>query len=302
MEFRIGWWNTRLKYLFKAEGSTSKHLAAAAQIVAALMNQQQGSLLCLGEICNDSFAILNAQLAGAGFELIQLDENPLKPHFGMVAVYRPDKIAGLVATYETQLIEGVKRRLAVRLIAELPTGSILNLFLAHWPSRLYSPEGSPERDQMASFLRAKIEELFEADEDSKVVVVGDFNDDPYSRSISRGLMATKELVRISRNKRLLYNPFWGKLVHPTEVFRGGGMPPASGTYYYANGRVNRWHVFDQMLFSSAYFGESAEWHLDERNTHIIDHRFGLIPDLRSGEGFDHYPIMATIERREDERV
>lgn len=302
MEFRIGWWNTRLKYLFKNEGSASKHITEAAQIVVYLMYEQQGSLLCLGEICNDSFALLNAQLAGAGLELIQLDENPQKPHFGMVAVYRPDKIAGLIATYETRLIEGVKRRLAVRLIAELPAGSILNLFIAHWPSRLYFPEGSQERDQIASFLRAKIEELFEADADSKVVVVGDFNDDPFSRSISRGLMATKELVRVSRNKRLLYNPFWRKLVHTSEVFRGGGVPPDSGTYYYANGRVNRWHIFDQMLFSSAFFGEGAEWHLNERKTDIIDDRFGLILDLRSGEGFDHYPIMATIERREDERV
>ncbi len=300
MEFRIAWWNTRLRYLMKNEDLRLDYAEHATKIINSIMQDHKCGMLLLGEVCEDSLSLLHKPVVEAGFEVIHLIDTATGQNFHMVAVYRSNSVMSLIPTFEVRTISGSRKKLAVRMLVELPDSTILHMFVVHWPSRLFHQEGTPERDEIAMFLRCLVDDIFESDEASNVILIGDFNDEPYARSISRCLMATKEPERLSRNRRLLYNPFWKQIVTTAQMHRGSSLRPSKGTYYYPSGKVDRWHVFDQMLFSAAFLNGDARWHLDERETHVIDDQFGLMTSLNNGTGFDHFPIMATIERRDNE--
>ncbi len=72
----------------------------------------------------------------------------------------------------------------------------MHIFVNHWPTRGEGEELSrPKRIQAAIQLRKRIDGLIEKDAEARIVVMGDFNDDPNSDSVKQYLV-----------KNDLYNP------------------------------------------------------------------------------------------------
>ncbi len=66
----------------------------------------------------------------------------------------------------------------------------LHFFVNHWPSRRSGEEESePKRITAAKTLRTEIELLFAKNKNSKIIIVGDFNDEPTNISITENLKA-----------------------------------------------------------------------------------------------------------------
>lgn len=106
----------------------------------------------------------------------------------------------------------------------------INIIVNHWSSRR---EGTKEtefkRIAAAKVVNSIIKELKSNDSDTKIIVMGDFNDNPNCNSL---LMLEQESS--------LYNPF--KTVWSRD-----------------NGSLNhhfQWHLFDQILFSTNFFDTS----------------------------------------------
>ncbi len=213
----------------------------------------------------------------------------------MAVVYRPKRLSISAANFEIDVIAGKKSKIALRLNALLPDRQPMTFFVIHWTSRILESSDTQVRSHLAASLRRKVNALFDLEPKSKIIVLGDFNDEPYDLSIARYLEASREIQRVGANPRLLYNPFWRQL-SPLGHYSAKTSPAANtGSFYYRNGHVHRWHVFDQILLSSSFVGGSA-WHLDEENTYIVDGSRGFPKDIGRGSHFDHYPVIASLER------
>lgn len=105
-------------------------------------------------------------------------------------------------------------------------GELTHVFVNHWPSRRKGIDKTHfKRITLANILTDKINTILEQNTDAKIIVMGDFNDDPSSESIKKYLVSEKiinPMYKIHQSKT-------GSLIH-------------NGT----------WHLFDQILHSKNY--------------------------------------------------
>lgn len=114
-------------------------------------------------------------------------------------------------------------------------GEPLHVFVNHWPSRRGGQEASqPYRELAASVNKHKIDSLMKIDPNTKVVVMGDLNDDPVDVSVAKVLGAKGYKGDVKKGG--LYNPW-------TTFYKSG-----IGTLAYQDS----WNLFDQIIISSGF--------------------------------------------------
>ncbi len=107
-------------------------------------------------------------------------------------------------------------------------GDHVAFIVCHWPSQYI---GSFYRESAGRQVRAVKDSLLEEDPNCKVLVMGDMNDDPHSRSMSRELRARRDFKDMRPHD--MYNPWWKILDNGT------------GTLTYQG----RWNLFDQIVLA-----------------------------------------------------
>lgn len=168
----------------------------------------------------------------------------------------------------------------------------LHFFVNHWKSRYDGLlETKQNRALAARTLRAHIDSLFKDNSNSKIVILGDFNDQPTDISLTNELMALEPTSNLKNNN--LYNLSW---------FWVGKEP---GTLKYQS----QWSVFDQVIVSGALLDENPGLLTKHENAEIIDLPFLLEKDERYGgiklnrtyNGFsynggfsDHLPVVLKL--------
>ncbi len=123
------------------------------------------------------------------------------------------------------------------------SGDTLHVFVNHWPSRLGGKDqSSARRNQAARQLKEVTDSLFDRNKTAKIVVLGDFNDEPDDESIAKILDAAGD----AEGARLtgLYN-----LMYP---YKGTGK----GTLYHQS-VSGGWNIFDQVIVSDALLNGSG---------------------------------------------
>lgn len=114
-----------------------------------------------------------------------------------------------------------------------PDGSILHLFMNHWKSR---SGGSSETEKQRMFtaitLRKQLDILLSRESGFRVILLGDFNDEPTNRSITNGLSASGKRRNINLGEH--YNLFYD--LHNLH---------GEGTYNFKG----RWNMLDQVIVS-----------------------------------------------------
>lgn len=112
-------------------------------------------------------------------------------------------------------------------------GEKIHFIINHWPSRRGGEERSRhKRINAAKLNRQIIDSLFSEDPYAKIIVMGDFNDDPSNSSI-------KEILKTKRNKEELKLK---ELYNPMEELSRKGL----GTLAYRD----QWNMFDQIIIST----------------------------------------------------
>lgn len=295
MKLRIAWWNTRLAPPGGEQEKRLEHLIATASMIKHMIEDLGVDIICLGEINRTYTGQIANLLEDEELELIDFDDRVGHVTFNMAIIVKRGQAILTVAghVYGVDAYGGDQSRVSLRLKLLLADRTALNLFVVHWPSRRLQPEEADKRGNIAQSLRRAIDDLLEEDSLSKVVILGDFNDEPFNRSISYYLMATRDVAMAVKFPRLLYNPFWR---HLSSRYAVNTAPSAGlGSYYYSSDKIHRWRVFDQMIFSSSFLGGS-DWHLNEQETMIYDFRDKLGAGLDEKCHFDHYPVIGQIEK------
>lgn len=111
-------------------------------------------------------------------------------------------------------------------------GEPFYFIVSHWPSRL----GGKERSQYArDFVAAKCKHICDSvrtvNPATKVVIMGDFNDDATDKSVTDVLGAKGKLNQVGAND--MFNPFWA-------MYRAG---------YGTLGYRDAWNLFDNIVVS-----------------------------------------------------
>ena len=163
----------------------------------------------------------------------------------------------------------------------------LHCFFAHWPSKWGGVKQTEEKRILAgSTLRRKIDSIMSVNKDAKVVIMGDFNDNPDSKSIRRLTEANQSSVGLQNISR--YSP--------------DGL---SGTHKYQG----IWSIIDQAIVSKAMISANTGISCTENSYHIVkpdllleeDEKFGGYKPYRTYSGYkyiggysDHLPIVVRI--------
>lgn len=155
------------------------------------------------------------------------------------------------------------------------------IFLSHWPSRLR--DVSIDITEISIELRKKVHEHLEMDEN--VILMGDYNLEPYSKEIVNYLNTSRDRNYVSRKKKVLYNPCWNLLPISQQN-------TIHGTYEY-HSNYHEWHVLDQIMFSKSFL--IGQWVLDDLSVNIIDLNFLFSEDDYTNPS-DHWPLSAIVIR------
>lgn len=110
---------------------------------------------------------------------------------------------------------------------------VIHVFVNHWPSRRGGKSRSDSKRMKAAYLvKQKLDDILIVEPNAKVIILGDFNDDPIDKSIRHGLLLPSK-TELSLSK-FLFNPM-------KKMFQKG-----MNTLAYQDG-IN---LFDQIIISN----------------------------------------------------
>jgi hypothetical protein len=151
-------------------------------------------------------------------------------------IYNPDYFKLLQASSLTVPVDPGDRptRDVLYVVGKL-RGEIVHVFVNHWPSRRGGESATrPKRKAAAAVSRHIIDSLMMIDPLTKVIVMGDLNDDPINESITKVLGAKAKQKDVKPGE--LFNPF-------TAFYKKG---IGSSAYQDA------WGLFDQIIISYGF--------------------------------------------------
>ena len=170
----------------------------------------------------------------------------------------------------------------------------IHVFVNHWPSRWGGQQKSePKRMYLASVLKKQTDSILQVNPNSRIIIMGDFNDEPDNISLKNVLNAKRE-INEEPNDTSLYNL-------SAMLFKKNGI----GTHKYRG----HWGVLDQFIVSG-YLLNNKSTYTNLDNIHVFNKEFLLEKDDKyTGErpnrtyiGFkyhggysDHLPIYIDLK-------
>lgn len=289
------WWNTSLSPPVARKRSSEVDRDFVIAQVREIRRQTEFSVMGLGEVCSADLAAIVAGLDDPHIGCHDATDHSGRLKFDTAVIYDRRKVAWGQARSAVDKYAG--RSLKIGEVVEFTstlTEEAFTVVVSHWPSRLTLAETAPARCELGSGLRWLVERMHDSSQ-SFVVLMGDYNDDPFSPSLADHLIATRDRS-LARKKGLLYNPFWkwiGESHHlPDEVETLG----ICGTHFYPDGNVTRWFTYDQMMFSSEFLRDRSMV-LDEASSGVLAFAELRTKVLNRREIFDHLPVLGTVELR-----
>jgi hypothetical protein len=251
------------------------------------------------EVSTRDINTISSNLGLTNISVLDLTDAVGKTRFDIAVFFNYEKLHLRTSKtlYKTQSNNVIKAAQVVE-ATSLFDGKKLHIYLCHWASRLNS-EGSLKRIASAKMVYDSAFDIM--DNNGDVIVMGDFNDNPYDESVLSHLNATRchDSVRAFPKERF-YNPFWRSIVSKDKydhlaidtVFR-------SGTMKYKQPLGTIWHSYDQIMVSGSFLG-SGYWHLNENNTDIVEAEVFLDAFENKASSTRHLPIICEITNPQGE--
>lgn len=276
----IAFWNTRLAPPRARAGREGPTIgAAAAMIDAVVATGIQFFGLC--EVDDDVMRLLREhvpRLRSWHFEIVDASQDAAGWNLGYFydpAVFSKSSWSKLEAGGPNRIYRAGLAIEVTFITEQLP----LYICLSHWPSQRH-PDNEHLRIECAKYLYQQFAE------DKRIVMIGDFNDEPHAPSIN-GHLATRDPQRAHFYQRM-FNPSW--LFFSGDVTNTVG---AFGTARYKGG-LTRWKTFDQIMVSPKLLNPD-DGGLVLASVHRFDdifHQYNPAGPMRAR--FDHLPIAAQF--------
>lgn len=261
MQLNIAWWNLENLFSFETDpqrddalrkklASELKGWTAAvrdrkldqlASIIVQMFGDTGPDLLGVCEVENEDVLTLLAQRLNAGLPQrdYKVATHPSPDARGIDVSFLFDDAVLEVQAQDHYVINKLSptRDLFWIEVRVRPAGLPFIVFGNHWPSRSGGQYASePFRMMTGETLSYKLGQLLDqndGDPDLPVLLMGDFNDEPFNRALQEYLLGTRDRGRVMRAK----NPMVHNLMWP---LMGGDNP---GTYCFGSD----WNMLDQFL-------------------------------------------------------
>lgn len=202
------------------------------------------------------------------------------------------------ASHEVKKLSHSPTRLILQTKLKMRNGEEISFFVNHWPSRRDgASESEYKRIEAAKVMKREADKLFDKNSKAKIIVMGDFNDEPVDQSILKSLGAEPFKCDIS-NSRNIDVPM-GELYNISYNLFEQGL----GTISFRDD----WNLFDQIIISSSLVTQKGLTYLCDSfsiyNNNLVATRSGKFKGTpfptyggkRYLGGFsDHFPVSAKF--------
>lgn len=175
------------------------------------------------------------------------------------------------------------------LVSGTLAGDLVHVIVGHWPSRYGGGKSTPNREHAASISKHIADSLYNANPQSKIIIMGDFNDDPVDSSVKIVLNAKRTQAEVEKGG--LFNTMW--------EFYDMGIGSL--------GYKGQWNLFDQIIISESLLGNDRSslkfWKSEIFNRDFLIHKIGknkgyphrTFRDNTFIEGYsDHFPVLIYL--------
>lgn len=188
--------------------------------------------------------INHPNLSGGDFGIIHFD-SPDERGIDVALLYKKSAfIPGTFKSHRLLLfnVEGFRDYSRDQLVVGgFLDGEEIHFIVNHWPSRSGGEARSrPNRIEAAKLNKKIIDSIIKLNADSKIISMGDFNDDPIDHSFTKVLKTAGKVKNLGQTT--LFNPM-------EELFRKG-----MGSLAYRD----KWNLFDQFYFTNNLISESRQ--------------------------------------------
>ena len=274
------------------------------RVITAAGEMYSPALIGLCEVENDSVMFdltKRSPLRAQGYQYI-ITHSPDERGIDVALLYQPHQFRLLERDEHVITFRQHGRRPTrniLHAVGQVINGDTLDLFVCHFPSR---SEGRRQTEQArfdaAGVLRRKCDSILNLRENAHILIMGDFNDHPEDKSLSRVLEAKR--CDGKKENRGLYNLFYRTATNNEQ-----------GTYKYQG----RWEVLDQFIVSGNLLIPDGSITVAGGNAEIFQAPFLLEEDKRfygkkpfrtnQGPRFlggfsDHLPIRMDLIIRDAE--
>ncbi len=325
-EHHIFWWN--LENLFDIQDSPNrpdwlqkvlnkelngwtqtvldKKIDNLCSIIKKLNNGEGPDILGICEIENENVIKMLMDNVGAAvnrnYKIMHKNTND-KRGIDIAIIFDEDKYDDDGRMFSLEVMKRNATRDLFQINLTTTQGNELVLIGNHWPSRLGGKyESEPYRMMVGEILSYWIERIHEIkkleenEDNPSIILMGDFNDHPYDRSVTQYLRSTGNIEKVKNARsHILYNP-----MHQF-------LDDKIGMHVYGN----EIGVLDQFIVSKSLIVDSPNYPFHVQETKIVS-----FPEMIKGDynkpvrysrpskndfnsnGYsDHLPIELVVEER-----
>ena len=205
------------------------------------IGKEQGGVVVLGVCEVENEGVLNDLVAQAALKPLKYKvahhNSPDARGVDVAFIYQSERFEFIsLQDFELKIPENPRFRTRDQLlmVGVLDNTDTLYLIANHWPSkRGGEARSNPLRMAAAKLTRAIVDSLLNVHPHAKIIIMGDFNDTPNTKSIMVGLGAKGKISEVT--PRDIFNPMW-------KMYRDG-----IGSYAYRD----NWELIDQIMVSYA---------------------------------------------------
>ncbi|HER10054.1 MAG TPA: endonuclease [Bacteroides sp.] len=246
-----------------------KKLTDLVRVILSIPEKELPAIIGLTEVENKQVLedmIQSRGLRRADYRIVH-EEGDDPRGIECALLYRPDLfryISHEIIPIQDPVEPDYRYRGILHIHGNAPDGSSLHLFINHWKSRSEGV-GETERKRMFSAitLRRSLDMLLSRESGYKVIIMGDFNDEPTNRSIASGIAA-------SNKRRNIYLGDHYNLFYDLHNIQG------KGSYNYRGD----WNMLDQIIVSY----------------NLLEQDHGLSTGYESGKILNEAWMMTTDEK------
>ena len=265
------------------------------QVIMAAGKGSPPTIIGMSEIENQKVLELllhTTPLGKMGYKIVH-KESPDRRGIDVALLYREDQFHPI--SYQTFPVVNPDnndfRTRDILYVKGIIAVDTLHFFVNHWPSKYGGViETKPLRALAAETLKCITDSLLTQNNNSKIIMMGDFNDSPFDESISKYLGAHSDFDSIKTN--LIYNL----------AFELATEGKGSNKYQ------GKWELIDQILVSGSMLSKTgihtsassfqifdAPFLLEKDKTYLGEKPFRTYAGFKYNNGFsDHLPVLIEL--------
>jgi hypothetical protein len=219
-----------------------KKITDISKVLSSINENDLPSMIGLAEVENQKVLedlVASSKLRKAKYGIVHYESKD-PDCLDVALLYRKDEVE-IIDTKPIPIVFGFDIKDVTKDIlyvkCKIKDDNIFHLFVNHWPARIPNEQESEiKRITSAITLRKEVDNILNFDNKARIIIMGDFNDEPTNKSMMQMLNATDK--RKNSTYRDLYNLMYDS--HNTSD---------EGSFF----ESTKWFMFDQIIVSTPLF-------------------------------------------------